>query len=214
MGRLTPLLFPPAIAGGKGYATGKMPVGRLVSVAVIVVITFLGCDLFTTREAEAPQETTDLCLPATSSDQVTSALGCVLQFHLSENYLEYFQADDYEFMPDGAALNNYPELIPWGYQEEATHIRRMFSAQVVPADSVVWVQFEEEEALEWGDSARYIEIYDFHIGHILSGVPNQVHGRVEFVLERTVSGTWVIRRWRDEAVGDEATWSDIKALIR
>jgi hypothetical protein len=179
-----------------------------------MVTTLVGCDLFTTREAEAPQQNTDLCLPATSSDQVTSVLGCALQFHLPENYLEYFQEEEYQFIPDGAALNNYPDLVPWGYDEEAAHIRRLFSEQVVPSDSMVSVQFDEEDALEWGDSARYIEIYDLHVGHILEGVPDQVHGRAEFVVERTISGTWVIRRWRDEAVGDEATWSDIKALIR
>jgi hypothetical protein len=186
----------------------------MIAIIPFVLFILAGCDLFSTREAEAPQQNTDLCLPATSSDQVTSALECALEFHLPESYLGNFQADSFQFIPDGAALNNYPDLVPWGYDEEATHIRRLFSAQVVPSDSAVSVQFQEEEALQWGDSARYLETYTLHVGHVLSGVPNQVHGRAEFTVERTISGTWVIQRWRDEAVGEEPTWSDIKALIR
>jgi hypothetical protein len=185
------------------------------SIVVISVLCLLmGCDLLSTREAEEPELTTDLCEPATSPDQVTDVLGCALQFHLPEDYLETFDQEAYDFTPDGAALSNHQDLIPWGYQEEETHIRRLLSEQVVPADSMVWVEFTEEEAVEWGDSARYLENYLLYIGHILEGVPRQVQGRAELTLGRTNYGTWVIQRWRDEAIGEVATWSDIRALIR
>ena len=184
--------------------------------AIICLLGFgvAGCDLFSTRDAEEPGDTTDLCGPAVSSDQVMSVLDCAFQFHLPENYLELFSAEDYEFIPDGAALSNHQDLLPWGYEEEAAHIRRLFSAQVVPPDSLVWVVFEEEDVLEWGDSASYLENYTLHVGHILEGVPRDAIGRVELTVDRTIDGTWVIRKWRDEAIGLEATWSEIRALIR
>jgi hypothetical protein len=178
------------------------------------MVVLAGCDLFTTRDAEEPESTSDLCGPATSSDYVTSVIECALQFHLPEEYLAVFDAEGYQYTPDGAALGNYSDLLPWEFNQEANHIRRLFSEQVVPLDSVVWVEFESEESVELGDSARYLEAYTLYIGHVLEGVPRQVSGRMELTVVRTIDGTWIVRRWRDEAVGNEATWSDIRALIR
>ena len=185
---------------------------RISILCLLVVLA--GCDLFSTREAEEPETTTDLCGPATLSDHVTSVIECALQFHLPEEYLAIFDAQGYQFVPDGAALGNYNDLLPWGIDQETDHIQRLFSEQVVPLDSVVWVEFEPEESVELGDSARYVEAYTLYIGHVLEGVPRQVSGRMELTVVRTIDGTWVIRRWRDDAVGNEATWSDIRELNR
>jgi hypothetical protein len=141
-------------------------------------------------------------------------MGCDLEFHLAEDYLSLFDPQAYDFVPDGAALSSYQDLLPWGYTQEASFIRRLFSDQVVPTDSVVRVQFEEEQSIEWADSARYLETYTLHVGHILEGIPRDASGRAEFIFERKIDGTWAIRWWRDEAMADDPTWSDIKALIR
>jgi len=187
---------------------------RWMLATLLVMFLVAGCDLFTTRHAQAPLETSDLCGPATSSDRVLDVLDCTLEFHMPEDYLANFDRQNYSFVPDGAALSNHNDLLPWGYDQEASHIRRLLSDQVVPMDSMVRAQFQEEESIEWADSARYLETYTFHVGHVLEGIPREVSGRAEFIFARSIDGTWRIRWWRDEAVGDQATWSDIKALIR
>jgi len=187
---------------------------RWLSTLVLLTLLVAGCDLFSTRRAQAPLETSDLCGPAISSDRVLDVLDCTLQFHLPEDYLAIFDGQDYSFVPDGAALSNHQDLLPWGYDQEAAHIRRLLSGQVVPIDSAVQAQFQVEESIEWADSARYLEAYTLHLGHVLEGIPRDVSGRAEFIFARNLDGTWRIRWWRDEAVGDQATWSDIKALIR
>ena len=187
---------------------------RWALITSMTMFFLMGCDLFSTRNAQAPMETSNLCGPATSSDQVTVVMGCDLEFHMPEDYLTLFDMQNYGFTPDGAALGNYQDLLPWGYTQEASFIRRLFSDQVVPQDSIVRVQFEEEQSIEWADSARYLETYMLHVGHILEGIPRDVSGRAEFIFERKIDGTWAIRSWQDEAIGDDPTWSDIKALIR
>ena len=173
-----------------------------------------GCDLFTTREAESPktgQSSWDY--PRVPRD-VLRNLTLALAERNSVDYLRSFHADTFSFVADAVVLSNHPELAQWGLPEETHHITQLLSGGVLPGDSLLAVIFEPLEQTEFPDSAYLREKYTLLAGVTTPGVAHEMAGTAEFHLGKGAESYWVIQRWVDSRTEGQATWSDLKAVVR
>ena len=60
------------------------------------------------------------------------------------------------------------------------------------------------------DSAGYNANYQLTFQHGISGIPETVHGNLQFVLATDRNKIWSIIQWIDTNIGTDPTWSDLK----
>ena len=179
-----------------------------------IVFLFSGCDLFSTRDAEAPDTgRSSWDIPRVPRD-VLRNITLALAERNDVDYLRSISSDHFSFIADAVTLSNYPELAGWSLAEETRHITQLLSGGVLPSDSILSVVFENIEQTEWPDSAFLQEKYTLLAGVTVPGVAHQMSGTAEFLLGVESEGYWVIRRWVDRRTEGEATWSDLKAQVR
>ena len=53
--------------------------------------------------------------------------------------------------------------------------------------------------------------YFLTINHRRTEVPTQVQGRLQWILKQDGAGLWALVEWTDQELGNEASWSDLKA---
>ncbi len=60
------------------------------------------------------------------------------------------------------------------------------------------------------DSATYNADYQLTFQHGISGIPETVHGNLQFYLATDRNKIWSIYQWIDINIGQEAGWSELK----
>ena len=180
-----------------------------------VVFLLSGCDLFSTRDAEDPDAgRSSWSLPLEPPDVMRNISYAYADLN-SFDYMLSISSDSFSFIADAIALSNHPELDGWSRTQENDHIKHLFEGDVLSQDSVLSVIFEDSVriGLSNPDSESWQAKYTI-TGVTATGVAHQMSGTVVFHLVIESEGYWVIRRWEDRRTEGEATWSDLKALVR
>ena len=183
-------------------------------IIALVIFFVSGCDLFTTRNAEAPDTNRSSWESPRVPRDVLRNMTLALAERNAVDYLLSFNADTFAFIADAVALSNYPELEDWGFDEETRHITQLLSGGVLPGDSILAVIFDDLEQTQFPDSAYLREKYTLLAGVTIPGSAHQMMGTAEFYLKMGQEGYWVIDRWVDQRTEGQPTWSNLKALVR
>jgi len=185
---------------------------RLLMITVVLMLG--GCDLFSTRNPEAPNAGLSAwAIPRIPEDVLTN-LRESLAGRNAANYLLSFDADVFAFEADPEALQQNSSLADWDYQDESDHINRLFSEGTLPRDSSVAVVFLSIQPTTLGDSAEVIADYSLRAEIALSGAPGPMSGRAHFFMRIGEAGYWTIYDWRDQRTVEQSTWSDLKSLVQ
>lgn len=187
---------------------------KITAHILFVLVLFCGCDLFRTRDAEAPdsgRSTWDIPRqPGDVLDNMSSAL-----FERSGvNYLRSFDSRFYQYIADDIALSRDASLAGWNYTAESAHVTSLLSEGTLPRDSSLFIVFTSQDETLLGDSAMITSHYELTAGVAISGAPRRMAGSVEFSLGMGSEGYWQIRRLRDIRSGEASTWSDLRSLVR
>jgi len=182
--------------------------GRIATIsAVIVLLTFSGCNIFDTRDPEPPTSSTSTFEPPVTPEAVLRNLRASISESNPDNYLRCF-ADTtqhpYEFIPSGDVRANFPQ---WTLVEENRYFRSMgarIDGTPVLTDSVQNANF-------FADSTFTIR-YALYFPHGDLQAPRFVQGNMLLHLAADPQGRWAIDRWEDirnPALAD-STWSYLK----
>lgn len=173
-----------------------------------------GCDLFSTREPEPPDSGRNTWITPREPSDVLDNMRAALLERDAVNYLRSFDNAQFVFEADPVVLGHDPSLAGWGFSEESQHIARLFSEGTLPLDSILSAIFILSDETILGDSAEIGARYELTAGVALSGVPRHMAGTANFSLHIGGDGYWQIHRWKDARTENEATWSDLKSLVR
>lgn len=186
---------------------------RLIALTCFIMLSS-GCDIFRTRDAEAPESgRTTWEIPRQPVD-VLNNLSAAMFERSAVDYLRSFDAESYRFEADDLALLRDATLLDWNYNAESSHMTSLLSQGTLPADSSLFIIFTSPEETILGDSATITTRYDLTAGVAISGAPRGLAGIAEFSLGMGHEGYWQIRRLRDIRSGEESTWSDLRSLVR
>lgn len=184
---------------------------------LLLVIVGGGCELFTTRDPQAPLGSNGegWNLPLTPRD-VLSNMENAIGRRSDVDYMHSFSSTDaglpdYAFIADPQAIADNPGRFEnWGFAEETRYAQTLFNPANLPLDSLSTVTFNVSQERVIGDSARINAGYSLHLGHLRTA-PRSMEGQLEFNLLRGNDGGWYIQRWSDLRTGGDACWSDLKA---
>jgi len=200
-----------------------MKPGIILFIVLAYIIT--GCDLFTTRTPEEPEEGTNIEWQFPHTPRlVVENLEVAISRKSSVDYMKSFIASnadipEFIFEADPNTKSNNPGVFDdWDIECERSFVHSLFSLSNLPRNSLAELTIElTREPIQMGDSAGLSAEYNLHLEHTRNSAPRQMQGQLSFGLRRAADGGWYIQYWQDECIGGSQCWSDLKAefyLIR
>ena len=184
-------------------------------VYILLPIVLVGCDIFTTRVPEDPDQSKSSYVDAFERKTVIQNL---INAFSDKNVNDYsksfsnlnFTNRQFNFVPSSTALTRYQSIwVDWNLTSEVQYFNNVINT--VPPESLVnlTLSIEEDSFSLLGDSLRYSSNYSISVPQ-RSGDPLYFEGNVEFSMILDSRSIWVIYFWKDNAVGDNPSWSDLK----
>ena len=182
---------------------------------VFLIIGITSCDLLTTRNPEKPDALASNNIPAMSPDILFSNLKSALQEKVVENYMQCF-ADpsflqkEFRFIP---STTQYPILNNWNLDLEKQNFVNLKSRSKT-GNSIVF-ELSNTTTTQFGDSAIYQYDYILSLSANDQNINGVYKGRGEFkiFLDKRNPPQWVIVEWRDFAIGNSLSWSELKGRL-
>jgi hypothetical protein len=182
---------------------------------IIFFLFFLSlssCDLLTTRNAEQPDTLANSNIPATSPDILFQNLKSSIEEKVLENYMQCFVdpsflKKEFKFFP---STTQYPVLNNWNLDMEKQNFVNL-KTRSKTGNSIVF-GLSHTNLTQFGDSAIYQFDYDLSISANDKNVNGDYKGKGEFkiFLDNRTLQQWVIVEWRDFAIENSSSWSELK----
>ena len=186
---------------------------------VIILLLFLAvsCDIFETRDADSPDQARSNYQPATSPEILIQNLIDSFADKDVVNYQNTFvtglSSKDFTFVPSSTALSRFQNLWPtWNIDAEVQYFNNMKTS--VPDELPVLLSglsLSPESFSIFGDSLKYNSEYFISVPQINSE-PLIFQGTLELSMIN-VSTVWLVYFWKDNAIEDNPSWSDLKGSV-
>jgi hypothetical protein len=180
-----------------------------------VVLLFAGCDIFTTRDAEQPNQPRSNFIPAVTPEDLITNLRSSLTDLNVENYLacfsdSAFSTRQFRFAPSSIALSQFPIMASgWGKTEEQQYFNNMKNK--LPEERQISLSFFEIQlGSTQGDSTIYTASYSLSVPHNDPAIPTMFEGELSFSMARDSRSVWSIYYWRDNRSSELPSWSELK----
>lgn len=178
---------------------------------MMMIGMIVGCDVFSTRTPEAPDNSSALYIPPTEPTIVIQNFESSLRSKNLENYLKCFNSDNsnpqkkYIFYPSQEAGSSFSTLfVNWSNEEE----RRFFNSfkallgnESIPA--LNWI--ERKPIIENPDSAVFESDYNLFANFSDINIPKKYTGKLRFVMISDNNGLWSISKWYDYNINQTDT---------
>jgi hypothetical protein len=184
---------------------------------LIILAAFLlaGCDIFSTRDAEEPNQPRSNFVPAvTPEDLIANFKNSLVDLNV-ENYLacltdSSFSNRQFRFAPSSIAISQFPIMASdWGKREEEQYFLNMRNK--IPADKQITINFFNVQlGSTQGDSTVYTASYSLNVPHNDPAIPLVFEGELSFSMNRDSRSVWTIHLWRDSRSGEYLSWSELK----
>ncbi len=190
---------------------------RLLLPLLLIGPMLCGCDLFATREPEPPVTGGSAFEQPTTPSTVLQNLQSAISFMNSLDYRKCFSdssvgLEPFRFQPSAEGLSVAPgRFVDWSIEDEEAYIRTIFSELVEGEIPSLTLTPSEVTATPIGDSIRFSADYTVKFPHTREGVEREASGRLLFTMKLSPRNEWYITWWQDIAVGNQPSWSLLKA---
>jgi hypothetical protein len=183
---------------------------------IILPVFIVSCDLFQTRPPEGPDQTKSNYTPP---DQAKILIQNMINSFFdknTDNYRKSFESisgltnNNFTFIPSSSAQIAYQGIWDnWDVQSETQYFNSIKNTVPDELPMRLSLSTKDESLSILGDSARYTSYYTISIPQINSE-SLFYEGNVEFTMVRDSRQIWIINYWKDNAIGDSPSWSDLK----
>ncbi len=183
-------------------------------VFILLCISISGCDIFSTRSAEPPNQPRSNYQQAVTPDILIANLVNSLKDKSVENYLSClsdfsFTQRVFVFSPSSGALSQFPSLSEdWGKKNEEQYFTNM--AAKVGQDIPITLTLTNENYSPQGDSLIYTATYSLNVPTNDPNLPQNYQGDLRFNMIRDSRAIWSIYYWQDSKNSDLPSWSELK----
>ncbi len=181
---------------------------------ILLVFTFGGCDLFTTRPAQKPNQPRADYQQAVTPQILISNLVNSLKDKNVENYVsclsDYsFTQKTFVFSASSGALSQFPSLSEdWGVKNEEQYFTNM--AAKVSQELPITLSLTSENYSPQGDSLVYTASYSLNVPANDPNLPQNYQGDLRFNMIRDSREIWSIYYWQDSKNSSLPSWSELK----
>ncbi len=187
-----------------------------LSVLFISALFFLsGCGVFETRTPQSPGQSRTDFVPPTSPDIVINNLKSSINDQNVDNYIAClsdtsFGGARFDYVPPVDVFGQYRSIfVDWNLNSERSYFNNL-KVQSSSSESAT-LSLSAETMTFQGDSAIYNANYVLFWPHKVAGIPQEAQGNLQFFLGVDRNRNWSIYRWIDSRIGNNFTWSELKA---
>ncbi len=186
---------------------------KFVIIYIMCALTFAGCDLVQTRNAEAPNQPRSNYEQAVTPQLLISNLVNSLKDKDVQNYINClvdssFSNKKFLFSPSSGALSQYPFLMTdWNIKNEEQYFQNLITK--VSQQSLITLSLSNEQYSPQGDSLIYTATYSINVPNEESE-PKDYQGDLRFNMVRDSRSVWVIYFWQDTKSTALPSWSELK----
>jgi hypothetical protein len=183
---------------------------------IIISLTLIGCDLFSTRDSEKPvTPRTTYEFPATPQAVINNLTNSFIEKDI-QNQLSCladsnFSNKSYLFIPSSGSAVIYPGFATaWDRKSENQYLTNLF-AQVKDNEKIA-MTLSDASLHTYGDSALYAAHYTLTIPKKNNSVAAVYQGEMHLSLIQDSRPVWVIYLWQDIKTSDVPNWSDLRGF--
>ena len=182
-------------------------------ILLILSISLFSCDLLTTRDAEKPEISRTLNLPATTADQLfinlrNSFLEKVVKDYKNCFVDSAFTKIPYVFTASSEANFKYPVFADWDLESEENYFNNVISS-IGDKGNIILTLKLSDKSID-GTSQSHSYEYSITLSFIDENTPQVYEGIAFFKAVLDDNKQWVIAEWNDTEKSDKPTWSDLK----
>jgi len=191
---------------------------KLIFTILLVILPLItGCDLFETREAQTPDQSRSNY--QTASEPITLIQNIISSFADKDvvNYKNSFEMSfsnkPFQFIPSSTALSRFQNVwSAWNIDSEVQYFNNMKTLVPDELPVTLSLSLSPESFSVLGDSVKYTSEYFLNVPQRDSD-PLIFQGNLEFTMVRDSRSVWVIYFWKDNAIEDNPSWSDLKGSV-
>jgi hypothetical protein len=178
---------------------------------MVMLVVISGCDLFETRQPELPQQGQSGFTPPTSASIVVQNLTNAIAGMNVDNYLSClsdssFGGRTFSFVPSSDVIQQV--FLNWDKNSEQTYFNNLIIQSPSSASPALTLSSQNFNSLS-SDSVLFSANYTLLWPN--KSYLQQVQGSLQFYLGHDKNQNWSIYRWIDSKIGDNLTWSELKA---
>lgn len=186
---------------------------KFILLQILCILCFSGCELFTTRDPELPDQGRSNFQIATEPEIVIENLKNSFSDKNVQNYVaclidSSFSSRRFLFQPSGEVISQYQFLADgWDVSDE----QRYFSSVIasVNTDFPITLTFSNESYSRTGDSVVYSASYFINLP-VNEPQSANYQGNLRFNLVNDSRSIWAIYYWQDIKLPDFQSWSELK----
>ncbi|MCX7611294.1 MAG: hypothetical protein N2043_06875 [Ignavibacterium sp.] len=183
----------------------------------LIIFSLVSCDLFNTREPQAPVQGRSNFIPPTEPQIVIQNLKNSFLDKNVQNYLAclvdtIFVNKKFKFLPSSEAASSFAFLVlDWNISDERKYFNSVVSK--VPKDFPISLNLNDENYSSLtADTLVYTASYFINVPHS-SSEPKNYAGNVQFNLVRDSRSNWSIYYWKDTRSSNLPSWSELKGYF-
>ena len=182
----------------------------------ILALICVSCDLFTTRDPEAPTTTGNNNVPATTIEILFSNLKSSLENKIQENYLACLVDTTYlnkkfKYTSSSGASSSYPVLNGWNYDSERQYFKNLKA--IAKSGQSISLALSNLNNTQLGDSAICQVDYLLSFQANDQTISGNYQGYAQFKVSRDSRNQWVIVEWADYKKENLQSWSELKGRL-
>lgn len=186
-------------------------ISKIILILSAILVT--GCNLLTTRDAEEPEVSRTLNLPATTVDQLFLNVRNSLSEKVAKDYISCFVDSSFtkvpfSFIPSSSANFKYDVFANWNLEAEEKYFNNVVNA--IGVNGNVFLSLALLENSIDGTSQTLSYSYKLTLPFIDESTPQLFEGIAIFTVIQDNYSQWVIAEWNDIENGDAPTWSELK----
>jgi hypothetical protein len=186
-------------------------------ISLILLGLIAGCDLFSVRDAQPPDQPRADYQQAVTPEILISNLINSIKDKSTENYLASFASPsftnrEFKFSASSSASSQFPSLSDnWGVSNEEQYFNNLKTK--VDANITITLTLSNESSSPQGDSLFYSASYFLNVPSNSSEVPQNYQGELRFNMVRDSRAVWVIYYWQDTKNSNLPSWSELKGRL-
>ncbi len=167
------------------------------------------CDVFGARTPEPPIGGGGTWLQPVAPDLVIDNLRTAVAELNATNYRRSLD-EEFIYTPTAAAYARDPDQwTNWNQAQENGYFITVAEAAKGSSGNLLRL---EDSTTELSDTEYVIDAhYLLLIQHGSQQIADTLQGRLVWVITKKEDGLWTLMKWRDQSVGSQDTWSDLKA---
>lgn len=187
-----------------------------VLVILLFSICYTGCDIFSARDPERPNQSATTSVSASDPQLLLSNFTTALEESNLDNYLVCFSDSllsgrNFTFAPSSEASLLYPALSSgWDIKSEKQYFTNMKAK--ISSNSKSALTFSNTFLSLMGDSAVYTATYFLNVPHT-DNFSKNYEGDIKLKIFRDSRLVWSIYYWQDLKTSSNPSWSELKGRM-